>query len=109
MWSSGSSFSSPGLAWSVASSPCVWAPRRLGSIRQSRRHSRLSNESMHRKTKASTEEMMSKNLAISYDIYIGAAAAKVWKGIVDGEMTRHYVYGTRLESKLKKGTSYAYV
>jgi len=52
---------------------------------------------------------MSKNLAISYDIYIGAAAAKVWKGIVDGEMTRHYVYGTRLESKLKKGTSYAYV
>jgi uncharacterized protein YndB with AHSA1/START domain len=24
-------------------------------------------------------------------------------------MTKHYVYGTRLESKLKKGASYAYV
>jgi uncharacterized protein YndB with AHSA1/START domain len=28
---------------------------------------------------------------------------------VDGEMTKRYVYGTRLESKLKKGTPYAYV
>lgn len=33
----------------------------------------------------------------------------MWKGIVDGEMTKHYVYGTRLESKLKKGAPYAYV
>jgi hypothetical protein len=24
-------------------------------------------------------------------------------------MTKHYVYGTRLESKLKKGARYAYV
>ena len=31
------------------------------------------------------------------------------KGIVDGEMTKHYVYGTRLESKLKKGAPFAYV
>jgi len=52
---------------------------------------------------------MSKNLQIAYDIYIAAPAAKVWNGIVDGEMTRQYVYGTRLESKLKKGSSYAYV
>jgi uncharacterized protein YndB with AHSA1/START domain len=52
---------------------------------------------------------MTKNLTFAYDIYIGAPAAKVWKGIVDPEMTRHYVYGTRMESKLKKGTPYAYV
>ena len=52
---------------------------------------------------------MSKNLEFTYDIYIGAPAAKVWKGIVDGDMTKHYVYGTRLESKLKKGAAYAYV
>jgi uncharacterized protein YndB with AHSA1/START domain len=52
---------------------------------------------------------MAKNLAFTYDIYIGAPAAKVWKGIVDGEMTKHYVYGTRLESKLKKGAPYAYM
>ena len=44
-----------------------------------------------------------------YDIYIGAPVSKVWKGIVDGDMTKHYVYGTRLDSKLKKGTPYAYV
>ena len=52
---------------------------------------------------------MAKNLAITYDIYISAPVAKVWNGIVDGEMTRHYVYGTRFDSKLKKGAPYAYV
>ena len=52
---------------------------------------------------------MSKNLQIAFDIYIGAPAAKVWEGIVNGDMTKQYVYGTRLESKLKKGSPYAYV
>jgi uncharacterized protein YndB with AHSA1/START domain len=52
---------------------------------------------------------MGNKLEFAYDIYIGTPAAKVWNGIVDGEMTKHYVYGTRLESKLKKGAPYAYV
>jgi uncharacterized protein YndB with AHSA1/START domain len=52
---------------------------------------------------------MGKNLEFAYDIYIGASPAKVWKGIVDGDMTKQYVYGTRLESKLKKGEHYAFV
>jgi uncharacterized protein YndB with AHSA1/START domain len=52
---------------------------------------------------------MTRKLEYTYDIYIGAPLGKVWKGIVDGEMTKHYVYGTRLESKLKKGAPYAYV
>ncbi len=52
---------------------------------------------------------MAKDLAYAYSIYIGAPFAKVWKGIVDGGMMKHYVYGSRLESKLKKGTPYAYV
>lgn len=52
---------------------------------------------------------MAKEIAYDYVIYIGAPADKVWKGIVDGEMTKHYVYGTRLESTLKKGSPYAYV
>ena len=44
---------------------------------------------------------MAKEIAYTYEIYIGAPTDKVWKGIVDGEMTKHYVYGTRLECKLK--------
>ena len=52
---------------------------------------------------------MAGNIEFTYDIYVGAPLAKVWKGIVDGDMTRHYVYGTRLESKLRKGAPYAYV
>ena len=52
---------------------------------------------------------MAKDLAYAFNIYIGAPVAEVWKGIVDGEMTKHYVYGTRLESELQKGTPYAYV
>ena len=27
---------------------------------------------------------------------------------MDGDMTKHYVYGNRVESKLKKGSPYAY-
>jgi uncharacterized protein YndB with AHSA1/START domain len=52
---------------------------------------------------------MAKQLAYAYDIYIAAPIDKVWNGIVDAEMTKHYVYGTRFESKLKKGTPYAYI
>jgi uncharacterized protein YndB with AHSA1/START domain len=52
---------------------------------------------------------MTQELAITYDIYVRALAKKVWQGIVDGDMTRQYVYGTRLETKLEKGAPYAYV
>jgi uncharacterized protein YndB with AHSA1/START domain len=45
---------------------------------------------------------MSKNLQIRYDIYTVAPAAMVWKEIVDPDMTKQWVHGTRLESKLKK-------
>jgi uncharacterized protein YndB with AHSA1/START domain len=55
------------------------------------------------------EHRMTNKLDYSYDIYIGAPIGKVWNGLVDGEMTRQYVYGTRLESKLKKGAPYAYL
>jgi uncharacterized protein YndB with AHSA1/START domain len=44
-----------------------------------------------------------------YEIYIGAAASKVWKGLIDGDLTQQYVYGTRFDSKLKKGAPYAYL
>lgn len=52
---------------------------------------------------------MSNDLAITYDIFIGAPVDKVWTGIVDGEMTKHYVYGTRLKTTLKEGSHYAYL
>jgi uncharacterized protein YndB with AHSA1/START domain len=52
---------------------------------------------------------MAKQLSYAYEIYIRAPLAKVWGGIVDADMTQQYVYGTRLESTLKKGASYAYV
>ena len=52
---------------------------------------------------------MTEKLSYSYDIYVGAPAGQVWRGIVDGEMTKYYVYGTRLESELIKGAPYAYV
>jgi hypothetical protein len=48
---------------------------------------------------------MAKNVEFTYDIYMSAPAAKVWKEIVDGEMTKHYVYGTGLESKTGEGRS----
>jgi uncharacterized protein YndB with AHSA1/START domain len=52
---------------------------------------------------------MAEKLVYTYDIYVGATVDQVWKGIVDGEMTKHYVYGTRLDGTLKKGTPYAYI
>ena len=45
----------------------------------------------------------------SYEIYIGASPKKVWQGLIDGELTRHYVYGTRFEGSLKQGAPYAYL
>jgi uncharacterized protein YndB with AHSA1/START domain len=48
-------------------------------------------------------------LTYTYEIYIAAPAAKVWRGLVDGEITKHYVYGTKFDSKLKKGAPYAFV
>lgn len=45
----------------------------------------------------------------SYELYIAASPAKVWKGLTDGEITEHYVYGTRLRSTLQPGAPYAYV
>ena len=53
---------------------------------------------------------MGKNAAaFAYEIHIGAPVAKVWKGLVDGDFTKEYVYGTRFESNLKKGADYAYL
>jgi uncharacterized protein YndB with AHSA1/START domain len=45
----------------------------------------------------------------AYELYIAAPAEKVWKGLIDGELTKRYVYGTRLESTLKPGAPYAYL
>jgi uncharacterized protein YndB with AHSA1/START domain len=53
--------------------------------------------------------MNSEKLVYTYEIYIGAPASKVWKGLTDGDLTRQYVYGTRFDSKLTKGAEYAYV
>lgn len=52
---------------------------------------------------------MAEKLAFSYDVYIGAPAGKIWQALIDGDLTRHYVYGTRFKSKLKKGAIYAYL
>lgn len=53
---------------------------------------------------------MSKNsILYGYEIYIDAPTEKVWQALTDGDFTRQYVYGTRLQSSLKKGAQYAFV
>lgn len=44
-----------------------------------------------------------------YEIFIGASLDKVWQGLTDGDFTQQYVYGTRMQSNLKKGSVYAFV
>jgi uncharacterized protein YndB with AHSA1/START domain len=53
--------------------------------------------------------MAKQKLEYTYEIYIGAPVAQVWRGLVDGEMTRQYVYGTRLDTELRPGAPYAYL
>ena len=48
-------------------------------------------------------------IGYEYEIVIGAAPAEVWRGLVDGDITRQYVYGTRFEGDLRPGAAYAYV
>jgi len=52
--------------------------------------------------------MSTNHVHYGYDIYIGAPVERVWQGLTDGDFTRHYVYGTRLQSSLKKGSGYAF-
>lgn len=44
-----------------------------------------------------------------YEIYVGVSIGKVWQGLIDGDLTKQYVYGTRFEGKLRKGEPYAYL
>ena len=53
--------------------------------------------------------MKSGKLEYTYELFIGAPVGKVWQGLIDQEMTKQWVYGTRLDSKLKKGAPYAYI
>src|SRR4051812_30940687 len=53
--------------------------------------------------------MTSRKPSYSYEIYIGVPASKVWRGLIDGELTKHYVYGTRFAGALEKGAPYAYM
>jgi len=52
---------------------------------------------------------MSNKLAYTYEIYIGVPVDRVWAGLIDGDIIKKYVYGTRFDGKLKKGAPYAYV
>ena len=52
---------------------------------------------------------MSNQIAYRYELYIAATPAKVWQALVDGELTRQYVYGTRFSGTLEKGAPYAFV
>lgn len=52
---------------------------------------------------------MISDLALDYEIHVAALPSQVWRGLTDPEMTRQYVYGTRLETNLKKGAAYAFV
>jgi uncharacterized protein YndB with AHSA1/START domain len=53
--------------------------------------------------------MNKEHLHYEYEIYIGAPIEQVWRGLTDGDLTKQYVYGTRLQSTLKKGAPYAFV
>ena len=53
--------------------------------------------------------MAKSKIEYSYELYIAAPAAKVWNGLVDGALTRQYVYGTRFTGTLEKGAPYAFV
>ena len=48
---------------------------------------------------------MPEKLAYTYDIYVGAPPSKVWKGIVDGEMTKHYCDGPGCLDRFRGGIS----
>jgi uncharacterized protein YndB with AHSA1/START domain len=44
-----------------------------------------------------------------YQLFINASPSTVWQAIVDGEQTRRYFYGTRVESTWEPGTDVRYL
>jgi uncharacterized protein YndB with AHSA1/START domain len=53
--------------------------------------------------------MSKEQLKYEYQIYIAVPIEHVWKGLTDGDFTKQYVYGTRMQSTLQKGSPYAFV
>src|SRR5450755_1865810 len=53
--------------------------------------------------------MKKDKIQFSYEAYIAAPVEKVWKALVDGDLTKQYVYGTRFEGKLVKGAPFAFL
>ncbi|MBS2031149.1 MAG: SRPBCC domain-containing protein [Deltaproteobacteria bacterium] len=53
--------------------------------------------------------MTAKDLTLSYELYLAAPAADVWKALTDGAQTEQYFYGTRLVSSLKPGAPLQYL
>jgi uncharacterized protein YndB with AHSA1/START domain len=53
--------------------------------------------------------MKKEQIQYSYELYIAAPVATVWRGLVEPQFTKQYVYGTRFESELAKGAPYAFL
>jgi uncharacterized protein YndB with AHSA1/START domain len=46
---------------------------------------------------------------LSYETYIAASPEKVWEGLTNGKMTKHYFYGGMIRGPIQKGATIAYV
>jgi uncharacterized protein YndB with AHSA1/START domain len=55
------------------------------------------------------DDMKTKGLTLSYDLYIAAPAAQVWKSLTDGALTQRYFYGTKVTGKFEKGGALRYL
>jgi uncharacterized protein YndB with AHSA1/START domain len=52
---------------------------------------------------------VSEQPAHAHEIVVRAAPERVWEALTDGELTRRYYYGTRIESEFRPGSRYAYI
>ncbi len=46
---------------------------------------------------------------LAYDLYIAAPVTRVWRALVDGDETKHWAFGCRIESAFERGAPYAFV
>jgi len=55
------------------------------------------------------EESMDRTSAHVYEVFIRTTPERLWQALTDGELTRHYYFGCRIESDWRPGSPYRLV
>ncbi len=54
------------------------------------------------------DSLMAEQVTHIFEVYINATPERIWQALTDGDMTRHYYFGTTVSSEWSNGSPYSY-